>query len=658
MNFFEQQRVAKKQTVELTIHFIIAVIFIIIVTNFLLFAVFKFFFDESNFFESNKQGLFTFFTIFQLALIFGGIAYKILQLQDGGKAIARLLGGFPLEKTTRELNQQKIVNVVDEIAVASGVVSPPIYLLESELSINALVAGFDSNNAVIAITEGAIRHLNRDELQAMVAHEFSHIFNGDMRFNTYLIGVLHGIQMISSFGSGLMHMDFGNQRRAKYYGDEDEGHFLGKSWAIGVCLYVIGYLGLILARAIKKEINIQREFLADATAVQYTRNGGAVSSVLKKILANKKNQFFRCGQQDIISHMCFTEVTFRGKSEGPGSHPEIEERILRIQKEFDLNSFTKFEANSLLEKINASNNNRMPLHKSLRKEILDELEVTDVNNSLSIGASIIMGLQASSLIDQSGVKAKLKDSLGSFNSDSLQYAKEQIKLIPSELIESVHNPKTSKLVILALFAHISKAELKSDSKKESMLSLLQKSIEKLPRALYLPLIEISLSSLGELKREERIKILKELKELIKEDKKINMQEFLYFTIINKHLSQKSTLRRKNLKLKDLVGEVSVTLSLIAHAGFPSDPEGAQLALTKVADQYFQKNILLVRVEDLKISKLNEYFSSLSKLSLKDKEVFLKASIDAAKFGGLVLPLELEIIRTLSSVLDVPLPLVI
>lgn len=659
MNFFEQQRIAKKQTLELTVHFVIAVIFIIFVTNLLLFSVFKFYFNEHVFFEANREGILYFFTFFQLVLIFGGIVFKVLQLSNGGRSIANLLGGFPLEKTTQELNQKKIVNIVDEIAVASGVAAPPIYLLESELSINALVAGFDSQSAVIAITEGAIRHLDRDELQALVAHEFSHIFNGDMRFNTYLIGVLHGLQMISNLGEGLMR--FGTAD-SQLYQDEKESHAFGKSWALGLCLYIIGYLGLILARAIKKQINIQREYLADATSVQYTRNGDALTSVFKKILSNKGNQFFRCGQQDIVSHMCFTEVTFRGKSHGVGSHPDLVERILRVQKDFDKESFLKFDAKALLKNIQKVNNERMPIHKSLRKEILEELEVKDINNSLSLGATIIMGLQASELAKEAGIKEKVKDSLGSFNSESLQYAREKIKLIPSEIIESIHNPATSRAAIYGIFSHITGVSTNQIEEKGekliTMISLLSKSIKTLPRDLFLPIIEISLSSLNQLDKKDKSIFLKNLKSMVKQDNKINMQEFLYYTIIKKHISQKKSFRSKTSSLKELKKEVSFSLSLIAHAGFPEDPEGAQKALNKVSIQYFKEEIKLVPLSDFKISELGGYLSNLSSLGPTDKELMIKACIDTGKFGGQVIPLELEIIRAISSVLDVPLPLVI
>ena len=203
---------------------------------------------------------FSFTSALPLTAIGGASLYKVASLRDGGEAVARMLGGRPIGTQTSDPLERRALNVVEEMSIASGVPLPTVYVLDKEPGINAFAAGLTSGDAVVGLTRGTLEHLSRDELQGVVAHEFSHIFNGDMRMNLRLVGILHGILFLALFGRLLLQVRGG--RKA--------GAIIG----FGLALLAIGGIGLLFGRRIKSAVSRQREYLADASAVQFTRNRG------------------------------------------------------------------------------------------------------------------------------------------------------------------------------------------------------------------------------------------------------------------------------------------------------------------------------------------------------------------------------------------------
>ena len=216
-----------------------------------------------------------------LALIGGGSLYRIASLAGGGHTVAEMMGGRPLSHQTTDPDERKILNVVEEMAIASGTPVPPVYLLEHEDGINAFAAGSTPGDAVIGVTRGCIQNLTRDELQGVIAHEFSHILNGDMRLNLRLIGVLYGILLISLTG----WIIFRSTADALLVRGPSRRRRRGVNpWPlVGLALYVLGYVGVFFGNLIKAAVSRQREFLADASAVQFTRNPDGIAGALKKI---------------------------------------------------------------------------------------------------------------------------------------------------------------------------------------------------------------------------------------------------------------------------------------------------------------------------------------------------------------------------------------
>ncbi|MCB0273081.1 MAG: M48 family metallopeptidase, partial [Bdellovibrionales bacterium] len=289
MNFFEQQDKTKKTTKKLIVLFSISV-FALGCLNYL---IVQFYLSTSKSYSSvsyvGEPGVHghqeMHFTLWDpkvfvltvgitLLVILVVSIIKGLSLRDGGQSVAEMMGGIRIAHDTTNLNEKKLLNVVEEMALASGIPVPDVYILE-ENGINAFAAGHSIDDAVIGVTRGCIEKLNREELQGVVAHEFSHIFHGDMNINLYLISLLHGILFLHFVGRFLVRSS-GSSRRSR----NNQG---GAIVIGGLVLMVVGYVGYFFGRMIQSAISRQREYLADASAVQYTRNPHGISRALAKI---------------------------------------------------------------------------------------------------------------------------------------------------------------------------------------------------------------------------------------------------------------------------------------------------------------------------------------------------------------------------------------
>jgi Zn-dependent protease with chaperone function len=225
------------------------------------------------------NGFFVVNTILVIGVIGGGTMFKMSALSSGGAAVANLVDAREVDMTTSDLLDRRLVNVVEEMAIASGVPVPRVYVMDSETAINAFAAGHSINDAVITVTRGALTRLSRDELQGVIAHEFSHVLNGDMRLNLRLIGVLHGLLIVAL--AGRLLLEIGGRSRGG--GSSKGGSAVAVLFLAGLALWILGYIGVFFGRLIKAAVSRQREFLADASAVQFTRNPDGIGGALRKI---------------------------------------------------------------------------------------------------------------------------------------------------------------------------------------------------------------------------------------------------------------------------------------------------------------------------------------------------------------------------------------
>ena len=269
MDFFEQQDQARAKTGTLVFYFLMAVVCIIIAIFSLFSAVFMYMEEYRSLAWSIELALMT--TLGTVSVVALASLGRIASLSSGGSTVAEALGGKLISPNTGNAFERRILNVVEEMAIASGTPVPPVYLMEEE-GINAFAAGFAPRDAVIGITRGCATKLTRDQLQGVVAHEFSHILNGDMRINIRLTGVLFGIVFLARIGEIMLYAGRGSSHRRR---SKDDGG--GAFVMIGIGLVVIGLIGGFFGSLIRAAVSRQREFLADAAAVQFTRNPDGIA---------------------------------------------------------------------------------------------------------------------------------------------------------------------------------------------------------------------------------------------------------------------------------------------------------------------------------------------------------------------------------------------
>ena len=321
MNFFEQQAAARRNSSRLVILLALAVVAIVLAV------------DGVVWVATQSPKLVLFASIASVAVIAIGSMYRIASLGGGGEPVAQQMGGTLVPENTTEPGLRRLRNVVEEIAIASGVPVPKVYVLEHEAGINAFAAGYSTSDAVVAVTRGALDRLNRDELQGVVAHEFSHILNGDMRLNIRLVGVLFGILMIGLIGRKILeHGRFGGR-----------GRNVGAILVAALVAMVIGYIGLFFGRMIKAGVSRSREKLADASAVQFTRQTAGLAGALKKIGGlHDGSRLNQRSDAEEVSHMLFGDgIGFSGLF---ATHPPLLERIRALEPGFSDAALARLQA--------------------------------------------------------------------------------------------------------------------------------------------------------------------------------------------------------------------------------------------------------------------------------------------------------------------------
>ncbi|MEV6814431.1 M48 family metallopeptidase [Micromonospora sp. NPDC051296] len=326
MNFFERQRQVRRLSTRLVLLFVLAVVGIVVVVN--LAAVFAFNATSGN--PAQLAGFVAIVTVATVVAIGLAALVRTLTLRGGGGKVARELGGVPVPADTTDPELRRLRNVVEEMALASGVPVPEVYLLPEETAINAFAAGWGPSDAAVAVTRGALQRLNRDELQGVIAHEFAHVVNGDMRLNIRLMGLLFGILFLTVIGRGMARVGLlgGGRQRSNNSG----GGGINPLMLVGLALLVAGYVGVLAGRLIQASVSRQREYLADASAVQYTRQTRGIAGALKKIGGLTDGSELKSPKRDEVGHMLFGEAA---RASWFATHPPLADRIRALEPSFD-----------------------------------------------------------------------------------------------------------------------------------------------------------------------------------------------------------------------------------------------------------------------------------------------------------------------------------
>jgi Zn-dependent protease with chaperone function len=631
MNFFEHQDRAKRRTHLLVVLFALAVIGIVAVVDLVTLAFLGFGTDPAGplFSASSIQERLPILVAVSL-LTAGAIGlaslFRILTLRSGGGAVARGLGGVMVGADTVDPQLQRLRNVVEEMAIAAGVPVPQIYVLEQEEGINAFAAGYSPADAAIAVTRGALRTLNRSELQGVVAHEFSHILNGDMRLNIRLIGVLFGILVLAVIGRLLISVR--NSRAGKE---------TAALVAIGLALVATGYIGLFFGRLIRASVSRQREFLADASAVQFTREPSGIAGALKKIGAAQTGSALAADSEE-IGHMLFAAGLSRRML---ATHPPIVERIRAIEPNFDPGEF---------EAIRARLARPAPIEA-------DGIAAMAEPGPAEYGRPGGPSLDADQVIQR----------IGRPDTAQVQVAAGLARTIPVPLARAARSTEWVVEVICYLVIdpepEIRERQLfmvaeSRGIESERQLGTLLTAAPSLVADRRIPLLEIAFPTLRRRPETELTRLLALLERLIHADGKVDVFEYVLARLLGQQIrdavAPTASRSAGNRRLSDHEHQARDLLLILAVHGNPDQRTARSAFAAGLATLGIGTKALEPIPATQWPARLDHALAQLDALRMTDKERLLRALLATVKHAG-INRTEIELLRAIVAALHVPMP---
>ncbi|WIO73878.1 M48 family metallopeptidase [Porticoccaceae bacterium LTM1] len=633
MNFFQHQETARRNTWKLIGLFVIAVAALIVMTNILVALVFGLLGNgaaDSYQAAHNFSQPFNWGRFWQIALFVAGtiglvMLFKWMQLRSGGRVIAERLGGTAIPSGTQDYKQRQLLNVIEEMAIAAGLPVPPVYLLP-EQGINAFAAGYEPSDAVIGITRGSLEQLNRDQLQGVIAHEFSHILNGDMRINLRLIAVLSGIVFIGHAGRAVLNSGRYSRRKSN-----------GGQLSIGLGLVVIGYIGVLMGSLIKAAISRQREFLADASAVQYTRNPQGIADALKIIGGNHAGSGLDSRRAEENSHLFFGDALRRAANSAMSTHPPLEERIRRIEPGWNGEFLTP---------------------KAPEKDPGGEPETTPQRRN--VGAVVTSAIAASSLSD------RIHHS-GEMGHPQLINSRQVIGAIPDTLREVWRDVYQARALVLSLLIQRDKGvrekQLTLLEVRDPALCELTKELipitEVLATETRLPLVELAIPALKQQSYKQFLQFRELIQRFIDADGNVSLYEWALQQVTLTHLQptykKPGEFKPRFSSLRYLDMECYQVLSFLAlrgHVNFYS----AETAFHQAVFHLELGPANLIRDEQLSLEKVTVALQKLNYLKPLLKQEFLTACAICVEVDSVITIAERELMRAIAAMMDCPLPL--
>ena len=639
-DFFERQDVARRNTTRLVILFALAVLALIVSIDLLLAATMGYLgrnpetgaIDWALAADPQVLSLAVFGT---LLVAGGGTLFKISQLRGGGQVVAEQLGGRLINPDSAVPSEQQLLNVVQEMAIASGAPTPPVYLLDHEPGINAFAAGFTPSDAVIGVTRGAAEGMTRDELQGVIAHEFSHILNGDMRLNIRLIGLLHGILIIGILGYFVLRMGaFSGGGRSR---SRQEGSPL-PLLALGAGLMAVGLFGMLFGNLIKAAVSRQREFLADASAVQFTRQPAGLAGALKRIGGAITGSAVQSPNAPEASHMFFGRAT-SGFSGLFSTHPPLAERIRRIDPSWD---------GTLAEG---------PPVASTQPSAAGVAAFSGgaAGGAVSAGSAVSAGPPT---VDQVGQPA---------GEAHLQYAARLVKSLPAQLVSAAHEPYGARALVYALLldheaaprqrqlVHLKGA---ADTGVYEETLRLMPLVETLDMRARLPLLDISLPALRSLIPAQYDLFKRNVAALVQADDEIDLFEWSLHRILlhelEAHFMKRGPPRVRHRTLASVRAHSELLLSMLAYAGH-RDLESARHGFEQAKRSLELPDARLRPVDDLQFTALDAALAALEEAAPKIKRQVLRAAVACIAADRTVTATEAELLRAMSASLGCPMP---
>ncbi|HHF3040290.1 MULTISPECIES: M48 family metallopeptidase [Vibrio] len=609
MDFFDHQDTARQRTGLLVFLFSLAVVTITGLVSVLSIGIYYGVTGEHFDQETALTYVLLCFAGVLLVVTISSMVRLSALTSNGGRGVAESIGGKLISSNTLDAKHRQLLNVVEEMAIASGIPVPPVYVMQEERGINAFAAGMSIDDAVIGVTQGALDSFTRDELQGVIAHEFSHILNGDMRLNTRLIGVLFGITCIAHFGHLVLDNTHHTSRVSRSSSDSDKGFAVIMLIAI-ICL-VLGWIGTLFGSMIKAAISRQREFLADASAVQFTRNDQGIAGALKKIGSHMAGSSLNTKASDEMSHMMFGQSKLSGFSGLFATHPPLEERIRRIEPGWD-GSFSQssHRPTTSFENDNVSG---FTSGTSTQPEKPTTAELSEVGQQL-------------------------------------------LNQLPSELVDIAREPYSARFIAFALIfdgSELQREMINSHIPNVSQAQLLPWLDYDLPLHLRFPLLELSIPALKSLSEGQKNRLCQVLRELSQTDDHYSLAEWCVINLLEKQLLESYGCTKQIQSLKQLKESVFWLLRELAWVSH-SQPEDAQRA--------FSSALTCLGFNDAELQPANKNWGLnraalelLLQLKPKSRRLFVKACRLAIESDGKVTVAEGELYRVIACFLEVPEP---
>ena len=629
MNFFDAQDKARRSTRWLVVVYIISTALIVAGVTLIVGAA-LYSSDQGEMASGSVLGA---TAVITTLFILGASMYKTAALSGGGGRVAQDMGGTLVPTDVTDPLRRRLRNVVEEMAIASGVPVPEIYVMEAESGINAFAAGFTPGDAAVAVTRGTLELLNREELQGVIAHEFSHILNGDMRLNIRMMGVLFGIMVLGIIGRMMLRGSYHTGYAVNRRGRDSSGIMM-----IGLGLTILGWIGVLFARIIKAAVSRQREFLADASAVQFTRQSDGIANALKKIGGYQQHSYLQRVDPEEVSHMLFAGGTARLTSL-LATHPPLNERIKALDPSFRERDYPKVTAD----------------------QIGDGTAPEQAAGFAPGGAAEFAG-DANVQIE-----GNIADTVGKPTPAHVRYAGRLRRSIPETLYAAAHSPNGAYLLTLALvidepFAErqIGIIEGQLGQARAALVRQYYEELQKIGASYRLALLEIAFP---ELKQRPAAKIeflLDLIRRLIEIDGRIDLREFCYYRILARHLDQAiapAASGKGNRVSKTGARQAAVDVIRIVADHGHEDPVARDKAFVAGIDRFGawaegdQPQVSAGQT----VARLGEALDILSKINSAGRQSLLEAVTAAITDDGKVTAAEAELLRAVCASLDCPLP---
>ncbi|MDO6443674.1 MULTISPECIES: M48 family metallopeptidase [unclassified Marinobacter] len=658
--FFQRQASARRNTSLLVFLFITAVMLITLAVCLVGYLVTR---SETSgqpfhYWLLSSHGLITASAV--VILICMGSLIRWADLSGGGSRVAKMVGARPIDPDTRDGDERKLRNIVEEMAIASGVPVPELYIMDSETGINAFVAGYTPGSAVMVVTHGAITQLTRDELQGVVGHEFSHIFNGDMRLNVRLIALLAGILMIGQIGGFLVRVSFysGGRTTAR----NRDGRAQAAMGLLGIALFVIGYLGVFFGRLIQAAVSRQRETLADASSVQFTRNPEGIGGALFKI-GLRSSYLDTTGHASDMNHMCFGEAARMKFSALLASHPPIDQRINAIQPGLMARLKSRLRDTEPGSDLRAATTGRRPEGASGFADT-----AADIYGSISGRRTSPSGSAIAAPTPTSTTAQKLSERVGTVSPEGEDFAVHLLRRLPSTFRGLLYTRAGAiQLCYALLVSDLDKRQQEEClgllpehsllGAQSDLLAKLIPALQNLGEAVRFPALELAMPALRKLDPDERAQLIRNARKLVNADKRITLFELTLTSFLSRHLGVDSdrAMPVRHRSYKPVMPALQRLLSLLARAGAGKSADAGILyreAIAGFASRGSGDYPILTKVT---MKQLQEALKALNGLSPLLKPAVIDACGHCITYDGVIEVREYELMRLVADQMDCPMP---